>query len=164
MHPDLVQEPIGGDFLDRLREIIEPLEATDLAGAKQLAERIRKDVGALILDSDQGAFRVSMSIGVACFPDDARLRPDLVERADMALYRAKETGRNRTPDKLPAAERFQAIRRPPGGDIQKAVVHGIVFVQPLVRQPLLNRPRCFFLPPETVRFFNRKVGLARPGF
>jgi two-component system cell cycle response regulator len=71
------------------------LEATTLAGATQLAERIRKDVSALILDSEQGAFRINLSIGVAAFPTDARLRADLVERADLALYHAKETGRNR---------------------------------------------------------------------
>jgi diguanylate cyclase (GGDEF)-like protein len=36
-----------------------------------------------------------MSIGVAAFPDDSREQAQLIERADLALYHAKENGRNR---------------------------------------------------------------------
>jgi predicted signal transduction protein with EAL and GGDEF domain len=38
---------------------------------------------------------VTESIGVAAFPDDGRDRATLIERADLALYHAKHTGRNR---------------------------------------------------------------------
>ena len=44
---------------------------------------------------DKGALKVTMSVGVAAFPDDARDRATLIERADLALYHAKHTGRNR---------------------------------------------------------------------
>ena len=71
------------------------LENTDLNGAMQLANRIRTDVGALILDSDKGTFQVTMSIGVSTFPVDGRDRATLIEHADQALYHAKESGRNR---------------------------------------------------------------------
>lgn len=71
------------------------LEATGVDGAMNLAERIRKDVGALVIDSDKGTFQITMSIGIASFPDDARDRAALIERADAALYFAKESGRNR---------------------------------------------------------------------
>jgi two-component system, cell cycle response regulator len=71
------------------------LEATDLEGALRLAERIREDVGRLEIPTDKGPLSVTMSIGVAAFPDDSREQAQLIERADLALYSAKETGRNR---------------------------------------------------------------------
>ncbi len=70
------------------------LEATDLEGALGLAERIREDIGALVLESDQGTFQITMSIGVAAFPSDGLEPAVLIERADMSLYHAKESGRN----------------------------------------------------------------------
>ncbi len=39
--------------------------------------------------------RITISIGVASFPDDARDPIELIEQADTALYRAKRSGRNR---------------------------------------------------------------------
>ncbi len=76
-------------------EFVVVLEATNMEGAIQLAERIRNDVGSLLLDSDKGAFNVTMSIGVAISPADGKDRAQLIEHADHALYHAKESGRNR---------------------------------------------------------------------
>ncbi len=70
------------------------LEATDLEGALGLAERIREDVKALVLDSDQGTFGITMSIGVTSFPADGADPAELIERADLSLYHAKESGRD----------------------------------------------------------------------
>ena len=39
---------------------------------------------------------ITISLGVASFPDDGRTALDLLQKADQALYRAKLTGRNRT--------------------------------------------------------------------
>ena len=38
---------------------------------------------------------VSLSGGVATFPDDGRSSSDLISSADAALYRGKQAGRNR---------------------------------------------------------------------
>ena len=38
---------------------------------------------------------MTVSIGVATFPDDARVASALMERADAALYAAKAKGRDR---------------------------------------------------------------------
>ena len=64
--------------------------------ACKLAERVRKAVetNALVMVGDQPVSR-TMSIGVATFPEDALNAPDLLQRADEALYKAKRTGKNR---------------------------------------------------------------------
>ncbi len=60
-----------------------------------LAERLRKKIGSLTIDTPKGPISVSASFGVAAYPGDARDTRSLVAAADRALYRAKEAGRNR---------------------------------------------------------------------
>jgi len=73
------------------------LPRTGLVDAHVVAERIRADIAEhrLVL-SDQTVVRVTASLGVAGYPEsgggDAAA---LVYRADVALYRAKATGKNR---------------------------------------------------------------------
>ncbi|HET6612763.1 MAG TPA: sensor domain-containing diguanylate cyclase [Kofleriaceae bacterium] len=76
-------------------EFVVVLESTDLAGAVLLANRIRNDISDVVVESEQGPFSVTMSIGVAAFPDDGTDRATLIDHADQALYHAKENGRNR---------------------------------------------------------------------
>jgi diguanylate cyclase (GGDEF)-like protein len=70
-------------------------EATDAAGAQLVAERIRRELAARTFPSDQGAFRVTCSLGIAAYPLHAGDRQRLFASADQALYAAKEAGRNR---------------------------------------------------------------------
>jgi diguanylate cyclase (GGDEF)-like protein len=72
------------------------LEGTDRTGARQLAERIRQEVGAQKHDSAKGAFRATLSLGVAVYPEDGKSKQELIANADQALYAAKHGGRNRT--------------------------------------------------------------------
>lgn len=60
-----------------------------------LAERLRKKIASLKVETAQGPITVSASFGVATFPQDAKDTRSLVASADRALYRAKEQGRNR---------------------------------------------------------------------
>ncbi len=71
------------------------LDNVDVAQAKAVAERIRIEIEKLVVDTDKGPLSVTESIGVAAFPEDGRDRGVLIERADLALYHAKHTGRNR---------------------------------------------------------------------
>ena len=74
----------------------------DYAQALVAAERVRSAVEqqefpAARADSPDRSktLRITISIGVAAFPDDATDPIELVELADSALYRAKKNGRNR---------------------------------------------------------------------
>ena len=73
------------------------LPETDLPGAFELAERIRraiarKPIGRL--DKD-GELTVTASFGVAAVPESAANAQELIAAADAALYRAKRAGKNR---------------------------------------------------------------------
>ena len=77
-------------------EFVMVLEETDAEGAKLLCERVRQEVAAQVMTSEKGSFRVTISLGIASYPIDGKEKSELIERADQALYRAKQTGRNRT--------------------------------------------------------------------
>ncbi|TPV92712.1 MAG: diguanylate cyclase [Myxococcales bacterium FL481] len=76
-------------------EFVLILPDTDGEGAAFHGNRLREEIAAQVLRSDQGSFHVTISMGVAEFPLDARDREGLIERADQALYRCKKQGRNR---------------------------------------------------------------------
>lgn len=64
--------------------------------AAKVAERIRKaiDDGPFVTPTGHRV-HLSISIGVASFPEDGRRREELILSADQALYFAKKDGRNR---------------------------------------------------------------------
>jgi diguanylate cyclase (GGDEF)-like protein len=68
----------------------------DAPDAVRLAERLRIAVSQLELPQLGADGRVTVSIGVASFPEQATNAAELFERADQALYVAKGSGRNRT--------------------------------------------------------------------
>ncbi|MBF0619663.1 MAG: GGDEF domain-containing protein [Candidatus Omnitrophica bacterium] len=68
---------------------------TDKPGALLAAERIRAAVAEARIRAYDAVLNVSVSIGVATFPEDARQMDELLDKADWALYRAKKLGRNR---------------------------------------------------------------------
>ncbi|HLX34578.1 MAG TPA: EAL domain-containing protein [Candidatus Limnocylindrales bacterium] len=55
--------------------------------AEEVAARIKSSITAI--PDDSGGPHVSISVGVACYPDDARDKDSLVETADQALFLAK---------------------------------------------------------------------------
>ncbi len=63
--------------------------------AKQLAEKVRSKIEAHEILLRREKTRITVSIGVAAFPQDGQLKEDIIFKADKALYKAKETGRNK---------------------------------------------------------------------
>lgn len=75
-------------------EFVILLSNTDAAGARRLAERIRKAVDRLDCRYGDTSIRVTASLGATCLCDDDSAET-LFARADQALLDAKRTGRNR---------------------------------------------------------------------
>jgi len=80
----------GGD------EFAAILPHADSSKARAAVDRINERIAKSLKHTDDGvATRLSLSAGVACFPDDATTADDLVRIADAALYNAKWIARAR---------------------------------------------------------------------
>ena len=101
---DTVLRAVGEIFRTQLREVdvacriggeefgvIVP--ETGVEGAHRVAERLRTVAESTALP---GVGTVTISLGIAVFPDHADVRDALIECADQALYVAKHEGKNRT--------------------------------------------------------------------
>ncbi len=72
------------------------LPESDCSKALIVAERIRSAVMEYpFYIKDGSRVQITVSIGISCFPKDSTEKEDLIKKADIALYRAKEAGRNR---------------------------------------------------------------------
>lgn len=69
---------------------------SDEKNAVETAERIRQHISAKIFRAPNGEdVHVTMSFGIAVYRQHARQIDELIKKADKALYRAKDSGRNR---------------------------------------------------------------------
>lgn len=80
------------------------LSGTGAAGALITAERLRRAIEALYIAHDDATIRPTVSLGVSACLDANESAGCLIDRADRALYRAKEAGRNRTSCEPPIPE------------------------------------------------------------
>jgi two-component system chemotaxis response regulator CheY len=77
-------------------EFILILSDTKLKDAAIAAERLRRQTAEVKIPLENGeTFSVQISLGVACTADGFPSLAKLIEAADQALYKAKQTGRNR---------------------------------------------------------------------
>ncbi|NWF36428.1 diguanylate cyclase [Mariprofundus sp. KV] len=97
---ELLKEQVrGSDMAIRFggEEFMVLLPDTDAEGCMLLAERIRKTMESTQFQTPQGALTKTLSVGIALFPGAKNEGFwATVKFADIALYQAKEQGRNRT--------------------------------------------------------------------
>jgi diguanylate cyclase len=84
------------DFAARYggEEFLILLPDQDQKGAMEVAERIRQRIAVETEDQANRRKAVTVSQGVATFPESGRTADLLLTNADAALYRAKNNGRN----------------------------------------------------------------------
>lgn len=95
---DIVRETLRREqFVARIggEEFAVVCEETELEGALVLAERLRERLAEARHANGADGFIVTCSFGVATFGPPMTALSDLLRAADGALYRAKESGRNR---------------------------------------------------------------------
>ncbi|HET8705527.1 MAG TPA: diguanylate cyclase [Pseudomonadales bacterium] len=80
------------------------LPNTALLGAEQVADRLRLRVAQLDRPYQGLPLKFTVSIGVAALDGNDRQITDILDRADKALYRAKQRGRNRVEIAVSAIE------------------------------------------------------------
>lgn len=86
-HTDVLARYGGDEFVALLPE-------TPADRAVEVAQRILKAVASAPLEFEGKRIPTSVSIGIACYPEDGRSVDVIQARADRAMYLAKEQGRN----------------------------------------------------------------------
>jgi len=104
---DRVLKQIGALLKKNLREVdtvarfggeefVLLLPDTDKRGAIAVAEKVRVLVEghSFLTEDHRETKRITISAGIASYPDDVEEMDDLIDFADIALFRAKDMGRN----------------------------------------------------------------------
>lgn len=86
-HTDVLARYGGDEFV-----VLLPETAADRA--VEVAQRIRQAVATTSLDFEGRHIETSVSIGLACYPEDGHSIDAIQARADRAMYQAKKQGRN----------------------------------------------------------------------
>lgn len=119
---------LGGDEFAVLAYDFESQE-----GIAQLAQRILNDLRQpFVVDNIENT--ISVSIGIATFPDSADNAVDMLRAADLAMYRAKRDGRNNYHffSQALQAQMQERIRLEKELRAQVPTDHFVLFYQPIV--------------------------------
>lgn len=87
-----------GDFVARYggEEFFILLPNTDRDGAVLFSEKLREKIASMVIKSKEADIQVTVSLGVAELNEKDKTVLDWLSRADKALYKAKQSGRNQT--------------------------------------------------------------------
>jgi diguanylate cyclase (GGDEF)-like protein/PAS domain S-box-containing protein len=87
----------GSDIVCRYggEEFIMVLPGATIDSASRRAEELRQKCADLSILHDGKTLRITISFGVALYPDHGRDAEEVIQKTDKAMYISKETGRNR---------------------------------------------------------------------
>ena len=132
---------------------------SELAGMEAFTESIRAAIDTPIVIGGYEQYATA-SLGVSIYPDDGGDAETLLKHADVAMYRAKEKGRNFVQFYTPVLNAAMTTRLQQEKALRKALARGefIVYYQP---QYELATGRLFGLE-ALVRWRHPKLGMIRP--
>jgi len=108
--------PIGG------QEFVIIFPDTSLENTYELAEEIQQKVKNLIIYTEPSQAQITISLGVACFPENGTTGISLMDFADRALYMAKcQRGDNR-PDTLDRNQEYSKMSIAIPGEIESILL------------------------------------------
>jgi diguanylate cyclase (GGDEF)-like protein len=88
---------------------------TETRGAEIIAERIREAVMKEVFLTELGPLKVTLSLGIATYPDHGEDRQAVIELADQSLYHAKNHGRNQSVTVVQMRNQSRSIAQVVGG-------------------------------------------------
>lgn len=144
---------LGGDEFALVQEGI-----TDPAAAARMAGRVLAALDRPFLIEEQ-QIEISASVGFSTYPADGADAEQLVRNADLALYRAKTSGRGRFERYGPAMDRELVRHRKLQRGLRRAMAEGEL---ELLYQPVFELPRLRLAKAEALLRWNQPGGLSVP--
>ncbi|MGY4534811.1 diguanylate cyclase (GGDEF)-like protein/PAS domain S-box-containing protein [Pseudomonas sp. TE3786] len=114
---------LGGDEFVVLLSGLEGKRSEVMRQVRQIADKLRKLLAEPML-LDNHRLQVTPSMGIALIPDHGNTPADLLKRADIALYRAKDSGRNAIQMFRKSMQEAASERLRLENDLRQALVRG----------------------------------------
>jgi diguanylate cyclase (GGDEF)-like protein/PAS domain S-box-containing protein len=114
---------LGGDEFVVLLSGLEGKRSEVMRQVRQIADKLRKLLAEPML-LDNHRLQVTPSMGIALIPDHGNTPADLLKRADIALYRAKDSGRNAIQMFRKSMQEAASERLRLENDLRQALIRG----------------------------------------